>query len=127
LIKKGALLIQGNEIKYQLSFLESLMALAKSPTANLDNLVEIKGFENPWSSQVLRGVRAPGTGFPFLILIGTMRYRRGRDFTVIYKREPVWVLEFKNEKYQRWIFTAEGNEAVVERLRKGEISWGRSR
>jgi hypothetical protein len=103
------------------------MALAKSPTAKLENLIEIKGLDNPWSSEVLRGIRAPGTAFPYLILIGTMRYRRGKDFTVIYKREPVWVLEFKNEKYQRWIIMAKENEAVIEQLRKREIGRGWSR
>ena len=112
------LLIQGQQLKYQLTPLESLGALAKSPTANISNLVGINNFDDPWKGRVLRGIRAPGTGFPFLIMLGTMQFWSRRDFVVVYKRRPVFVLEFKDEKYERWIIPAEPNEELVNKLQE---------
>ena len=112
------LLIQGEQLKYQLTPLESLGALAKSPTTKVSNLVSIKCFDDPWNREVLRGIRAPGTGFPFQIMLGTMRFWYGRDFVVVYKRRPVWVLAFKGEKYERWVIPVEQNQSVISELRK---------
>jgi hypothetical protein len=39
-------------------------------------------------------------------MLGTMRRPRGKDFCVIYRRNPVLVLEFKGEKFERWIIPA---------------------
>jgi hypothetical protein len=69
----------------------------------LKNIQEIRYIENPWSREVLRGVRAPGTGIPYVIMLGTMRHRKGKDFCVIYKKNPVILIDFKNEKFARWV------------------------
>jgi len=61
----------------QLSFWERVGALHKSISVDKSLLVDKRVVQNPWSSAVLRGVRAPGTGFPYLILLGTMRYKGG--------------------------------------------------
>ncbi len=39
-------------------------------------------------------------------MLGTMRRLRGKDFCVIYRRNPVLVLEFNGEKFERWIIPA---------------------
>jgi hypothetical protein len=36
-------------------------------------------------------------------LLGTMRYRGGKDFTAIYKKRPVEIYIFKDGPYKRWI------------------------
>jgi len=100
------LIIDGNQITYQLSLLEKVGAFSRSPSADVSNLISITREENPWTSKVLRGMRAPGTGIPYVIMLGTMRHRGGKDFCVVYKRRPVLVLEFKNEKHQHWIIPA---------------------
>ncbi len=98
--------ISGDIIGYQLRPLEIVGAFGLPPKANLSNLVSVSLESNPWTTKVLRGIRAPGTGFPYLIMLGTMRHRRGKDFCVVYKRNPVLVLEFKNEKWARWVVPA---------------------
>ena len=109
--------IKENLITYQLSWLEKIGAFGNSPTAKLSNLSSITKEENPWSSKVLRGIRFPGTGFPYLIMLGTMRHRKGKDFTVVYKRRAVLVLEFENEDFKRWVIPAtEANQAVLKSL-----------
>jgi hypothetical protein len=95
----------GGKLILQLSFLEKLFAFHNSLSIDKSFLVEKKVAENPWSSSVLKGIRAPGTGFPFLILLGTMRYRGGKDFTAIYKKRAVEIYTFKDAPYKRWIVT----------------------
>lgn len=102
-------------ITYQLSWLEKIGAFGNSPTAKLSNIRGITKEESPWSFKVLRGIRFPGTGFPYLIMLGTMRHRKGKDFTVVYKRRAVLVLEFENEKYARWVIPDNpANRAVID-------------
>ena len=103
LVKHKMLVVSGEKLIYSLSFLEKLGAFGKSPKSLLKNIQEIRYIENPWSREVLRGLRAPGTGIPYVIMLGTMRHRKGKDFCVIYKRNPVIVIEFKNEKFVRWV------------------------
>ena len=90
----------------QLSFWERVGALHKSISVDKSLLVDKRVVQNPWSSAVLKGVRAPGTGFPYLILLDTMRYNGGKDFTAIYKRAPVTIYEFKASPFKRWIVTS---------------------
>ena len=89
----------------QLSFWEKIFALHNTLSVDKGSLIEKKVAQKPWSSEVLKGISAPGTGFPFLILLGTMRYRGGKDFTAIYKKAPVEIYIFKDGPYKRWIVT----------------------
>jgi hypothetical protein len=98
--------VVGDRLTYELSALEKVGALASSPSADIANLISVTREENPWSTRVLRGIRAPGTGFPYVIMLGTMWHRKGRDFCVVYKKRPVLILEFKNEKFKRWVIPA---------------------
>lgn len=100
------LISQNGTLTYKLSALETIGAFSFSPTASVENILDVKIVDNPWTTEVLRGIRAPGTGFPYLIMLGTMRHRRGKDFCVVYKRRPVIVLELKNEKFKRWVIPA---------------------
>jgi hypothetical protein len=34
-----------------------------------------------------------------------MRYKGGKDFTIIYRDKPVEVIEFNSGPYSRWIIT----------------------
>ena len=98
--------VVGNRLAYELSVMEKIGALASSPSAEVAHLISVTREENPWSTRVLRGIRAPGTGFPYVIMLGTMWHRKGRDFCVVHKKLPVLVLEFTNEKYKRWVIPA---------------------
>jgi hypothetical protein len=105
----------GDVLHYHLKPIEKFGALNGSPRMPLSAIREVKLVENPWTTAVLRGLRAPGTGFPYLIMLGTMRHRRGKDFCVVYKRRPVLVLEFDSGPWSRWVIPAsESNQAVLE-------------
>jgi hypothetical protein len=96
---------QGNNLILQLSIWEKIGGLHKDLVVSKDNLVKKTVHQNPWTKEVLRGIRAPGTGIPYVILLGTMRFKGGKDFTAIYKRRPVTVYEFKDSTFKRWILT----------------------
>ncbi len=96
---------EGTTLKLSLSFWEKIGGVHKDLFIPKDKLIKKNIFENPWSRDVLKGFRAPGTGFPYLILLGTMRYKGGKDFTAIYKRRPVTVYEFKESPFKRWIIS----------------------
>jgi hypothetical protein len=110
--------VVGDRITYELSVLEKIGALSSSPSAEIAHLISVTREENPWSTKVLRGIRAPGTGFPYVIMLGTMWHRKGRDFCVIHKKLPVLVLEFKDEKFKRWAIPAtHENENLLEKIK----------
>ena len=96
-----------DEIELSLSIREKIAALHGNLTSKKSDLISRKVFENPWRSGLLKGVRAPGTAIPFYLLLGTMRYKNGKDFTIIYRNKPVEVFEFKNGPYKRWIISKE--------------------
>ena len=106
--------IEGQFLRYELNLIENFGALSRDPKAAIQNLVSVKRYTNPWTVEVLRGIRAPGSGFPFLIMLGTMWHRRGRDFCVVYKRRPVLVLVFDGPGFKRWVIPDnEANRAVI--------------
>jgi hypothetical protein len=101
------LVITGETLQLKLSAWEMLGALHSSPTADLRQVESLEVEENPWVREVLKGFRAPGTGFPFLVMLGTMRYLKGKDFVAIYRRRPAAIITFTTGEFKRWIFQIE--------------------
>jgi hypothetical protein len=95
----------GEFLTLELSILEKVGALHGDIRVAKTNLVKVEIEENPWQSTVLRGIRAPGTGIPFVILLGTMRVKRRKDFTAIYRRGAVDIYTFKDSDFERWIIS----------------------
>ncbi len=98
------LLIKDGRVRLSLSRMEKIGALHSSPEAKLSDIESVEVVENPWSSEYLKGVRAPGTGIPFRVLLGTMKYRGGKDFCAIYRRTPSAIITMKTGPFKRWIF-----------------------
>jgi hypothetical protein len=95
----------GEFFTLKLSILEKVGALHGNIKTAKANLIDITNAENPWQSTGLRGIRAPGTGIPYVILLGTMRYKKKKDFTAIYRRRPVDIYTFKDCEFERWIIS----------------------
>lgn len=94
-----------NQLQLKLSVLEKNFALHGDIWVDKSLLTKKVTVENPWRREVIKGIRAPGTAIPFVVLLGTMRYRGGKDFTAIYNRTAVDIYEFKDSAYKRWIVT----------------------
>lgn len=89
-----------------LSFWERIFAFHGNLEAPRSTLASITRESHPWTRKVLRGMRAPGTALPYIVLLGTMRYRGGKDFTAIYKRKPIDVYTFTTGEFKRWIVSS---------------------
>jgi hypothetical protein len=94
---------ENGELVLRLSIREKIFALHGNPRAKVSDLISTTESDTPWTKEVLRGVRAPGTGIPYVVLLGTMRFKGGKDFTAIYKRGPVQIYEFSEGEFKRWI------------------------
>ena len=94
-----------NQLQLKLSTLEKFFSLHSDITINKGSLISRRVENDPWQRSVIKGVRAPGAAIPFVVLLGTMRYRGGKDFTAIYNRKAVDIYEFKDSAYKRWIVT----------------------
>ena len=97
------LVMNGDRVRLNLSLLEALGAVHSSPEIAISEIASIEIVANPWTSGVLKGVRI-GTGVPFVVLLGTMKYLSGKDFCIIYKRRPNAVITLKSGPFKRWIF-----------------------
>jgi hypothetical protein len=97
------LVINDGFARLQFSLLEALGAIHSSPEIALTEIESVEIVSNPWSSKVLKGFRI-GTGVPYIALLGTMKYIKGKDFCIIYKRRPNAVITMKSGPFKRWIF-----------------------
>jgi len=104
------------ELILELSFWERVGALHSSPRVSLNAVTKVEFIDNLWSNKVLRGVRAPGTGIPYKVLLGTMRGREFRDFTAIKGRGAGVEICLNEGPFERWVFTLRQPKSEVESL-----------
>ena len=104
------------ELILELSFWERVGALHFSPRVSLNAVTKVEFIDNLWSNKVLRGVRAPGTGIPYKVLLGTMRGRSYRDFTALKGRGPGVLITLSEGPFERWIFTLRQPRSELESL-----------
>jgi hypothetical protein len=95
----------GDELILELSFWEKMGALHSSPRTSIDSVEKVEFFDELWGSSTLRGVRAPGTALPYVVLLGTLRGLGYRDFVAMKGRGEGAVLSLKSGPFARWIFT----------------------
>ena len=107
---------EGNELILQLSFWEKLGALNSSPRTSLDSIEKIEFIDQLWGSSTLRGVRAPGTAIPYVVLLGTLRGRGYKDFVAMSGRGEGVVITLKSGPFARWIFTLEQPKSDISAL-----------
>ena len=106
----------GEELILELSFWERVGAIHSSPRVLLSAITKVEFVDDLWSNEVLRGVRAPGTAIPYVVLLGTMRGRKYSDFTAIKGRKAGAVIHFSEGPFERWIFTLRQPKSEIERL-----------
>jgi hypothetical protein len=107
---------EGNELVLQLSFWEKLGALNSSQRTSLDSIEKIEFIDQLWGSSTLRGVRAPGTAIPNVVLLGTLRGRGYKDFVAMVGRGEGVVITLKSGPFARWIFTLEQPKSDISAL-----------
>jgi len=94
------LIVDRGDLVLRMSRLERIGGLHGDIRVPLGAVAEVAITERPFGE--VRGMRAPGTGLPGRIALGTWRARRGeKGFAAIYR----------------------GKHGVIVRLREGEFAW----
>lgn len=97
--------IQGDELIVRLSGWEKVGAMRGDIRVPLDAITTVR--EVDAASRELRGWRAPGTGFPGRIALGTWRGRGSKDFVAAYRRHPGFVVELEGQTFDRLVLSGD--------------------
>ena len=88
-------------IRLILSAPERMFGLHGSLAFPASCIESIEPVDDPWLE--LRGIRWPGTGFPGVVMLGTLRFRGGRDFAAVYGRGPATIVTLRDAPFERVI------------------------
>jgi hypothetical protein len=102
---------EGDELVVRLSRLEKLGALRGDVRVPRSSVREVRASERPWSE--LRGIRAPGTGWPGVIALGTRRGEGVRDFSAVYGKRPAAVVELEGAEFDRLVVSVRDAAEVM--------------
>ena len=103
--------IDGDELVLHLRPMEKAEGMHSDIRVPLTAVRAVRAVDDPWPE--LRGIRAPGTGLPNVIAVGTRRGNFGKDFAAVHGKGPGVVVEFAGQKFRRWVLTVDDPAAVV--------------
>lgn len=110
-----ALLIpQGGYLRVSMARKEELGALKWSFSVPLKQVINIARVSDLWVH--LRGIRAPGTGFPGVIMLGTTRYQGKKDFNAVYGHKPGFVVTLSGNEFTRILITESAGQIALEQV-----------
>ena len=101
---------------------EKFFALHASPQAKFRDVISVRKIKKTWSWKVMKGIRAPGTGFPGVIALGTWRYRRGKNFVAVYGKRPGYVVTFNSGPFKQWVVTPDNTEEEMRTMFPGFLA-----
>ena len=107
----ATLLVEGSDLVVRMSELEKFEAVHADVHVPLSTVRVVRVVEDAWPE--LRGIRAPGTGIPGVIAVGTRRGSFGKDFAVVHGRERAIVVELDGAAYSRIILTTPDADNVA--------------
>ena len=106
---------EGPELVVVLNDLEKAGALRGDVRVPASSVRDVRVADAPFGE--LQGMRAPGTGLPGVIALGTWRGNGYKDFVALYRGGPAVVVELEGARWRRLLVSAHDAPAVVERLR----------
>lgn len=109
--------IEADAVVIKLSFWERLGAFRGDVRIRRSSVTGARVVGDPWTE--LRGMRAPGTGWPGVIALGVRRGQFGRDFAAVYRHRPGVVIECSNAEFRRLILTVNDPERIAAALAAG--------
>jgi len=105
------LALHDGTVTLHLTRLEHVEGFRGDLSAPLSSVTAARAVTDPWSE--LRGIRAPGTGVPGVVAVGTRRGSFGKDFAAVHGKVPGVVVEFADQEFARWVLTVDDAEAVA--------------
>lgn len=114
-------LVAERTLKIKMSPIEKLAALHGDITVPLDSIISATVEVHPWTA--LRGLRAPGTGFPGVIAYGIRRYSNGKDFSAILTSKPIVRIDLEEgSPYGRLLVTVQDPQKVIDAINSARKS-----
>jgi hypothetical protein len=105
----------GGDLVLALSRRERIGALHGDVRVPLSCVEDVAVTPHPFGE--LRGIRAPGTGMPGVIALGTWRGRGEKGFAAVYRQRPGVVVRLRDSEFA-WLCVSAGDpQAVAERIR----------
>jgi hypothetical protein len=108
--------VEDGELMIDLSGLEKAEGLHGNIHVPVSTVRDVRCVGDPWPE--LRGMRAPGTGLPKVIAVGTRRGPGIKDFAVVHGTGPAVVVELEGADFGRLVVTEDDAEVVAADLRK---------
>ena len=105
------LIVHDDTVTLALSRLEQFEGFRRDLRTPLSSVTAVRAVTDP--SSELRGLRAPGTGFPGVVAVGTRRGSFGKDFTAVHGKAPGVVVEMEGQEFQRWVLTVNDPDPVM--------------
>lgn len=106
--------IEGADLVVSLRPIEKLGALRGDVRIPLRSVRRVRVAPDPWRE--LRGIRAPGTGIPGVIALGTRRGEGICDFAAVYRHQPALVVEAEEADFDRLVISLPDPERCVAQL-----------
>jgi hypothetical protein len=97
--------VDGDSLVLHLRALEKAEGMHGDIRVPLSAVRAVRSVDDAWPE--LRGIRAPGTGLPNVIAVGTRRGSFGRDFAAVHGKGPAVVVELDGADYGRLVITAD--------------------
>ncbi len=99
------LTVGDGQLEVELSRWEKVGSLRRSNVSvPLSSVVSVTRLDN--ARDGIRGMRAPGTGLPGVIALGTWRTRRTVDFVAVSGSEPGYQIELQGESFDRLVISS---------------------
>ncbi len=111
----ATVIVDGANVVVKMSDVEKFESVHTDVHVPLAAVRAVRVVDDAWPE--LRGIRAPGTGIPGVIAVGTRRGSFGKDFAVVHGREMAVVVELDGAGYARLIVTTPDAENVAEAIR----------
>ncbi len=110
------LTVEGTDLVLHLGAAEKAEGFHRDIRLPLSAVTAVRVVDSAWDGE-LRGMRAPGTGLPKVIAVGTRRGGFGKDFAAVHGKGAAVVVELDGAEYGRLVLTADDPEAMAAPVR----------
>lgn len=106
------LTVDGTDLVLHMRTVEKAEGFHRDIRLPLGAVTAVQVVDSVWNG-ALRGWRAPGTGVPNVIAVGTRRGGFGKDFAAVHGTGPAVVVDLEGVDFARLIVTADDAAAMA--------------